>query len=176
MNELQNKLTGVLIGLARAAEGNEYLLTDSTENVLLEGLFAISPNANVDGESLTELIERVEEEKKKLVPNCYHCASPCGKSSDYDLQNLAELEDNIRSAKQQILSGLQSMINYAYHAAELGYRDQTITHFFYKALYSIGADWEEEDLKSVIDEAGEVRSKCIALLDKANAEFYSTNQ
>lgn len=36
---LQDKLTGALIGLARATEGNEYLITGDTSRLVLEGLF-----------------------------------------------------------------------------------------------------------------------------------------
>ena len=37
--ELQDKLTGALIGLARATEGNEDLVNETTDKLILEGLF-----------------------------------------------------------------------------------------------------------------------------------------
>lgn len=36
--ELQDKLTGALIGLARATEGNQHVVSDSTAAVIVEGL------------------------------------------------------------------------------------------------------------------------------------------
>ena len=43
--QLQDRLTGSLIGLARATEGNEHFLSDSTAAVVVEGLFAIQAMA-----------------------------------------------------------------------------------------------------------------------------------
>ena len=48
--ELQDKLTGALIGLARATEGNEGKIRESVHQLILEGLFATLTNVNFDGE------------------------------------------------------------------------------------------------------------------------------
>lgn len=37
--ELQDQLTGALIGLAKAVEGNEYKANDATAALVVEGLF-----------------------------------------------------------------------------------------------------------------------------------------
>ena len=50
--ELQDKLTGALIGLARATEGNEHVVSDSTAAVIVEGLFATLTNVNFDNDAL----------------------------------------------------------------------------------------------------------------------------
>lgn len=44
--EIQDKLTGNLIGLVRATEGNEHMVSDSTAAVIVEGLFATLTNKN----------------------------------------------------------------------------------------------------------------------------------
>lgn len=44
---LRSRLTGALIGLARATEGNEHLLSGSTAAVTLEGLFATVPRCRL---------------------------------------------------------------------------------------------------------------------------------
>ena len=59
---LQDKLTGSLIGLARATEGNEHMLSDSTAAVVVEGLFATLTNVNFDNDALLALLDRVEIE------------------------------------------------------------------------------------------------------------------
>ena len=76
---LQDQLTGALIGLARSTDGNEWALKDSTAAIVVEGLFATLTNVNFDNEALQRLIDRVEEEKARLIPDCAVCASPCGK-------------------------------------------------------------------------------------------------
>lgn len=169
---LQDKLTGSLIGLARAAEGNEDLVSASTDQIILEGLFATITNVNFNNETLTKLIERVESEKQKLIPNCSVCASSCGKNNDYDMQTLWNADEDIRSLKSLILFGIRGVAAYAYHAAVLGYTDETVNKFFYKALFSIGMDWGMEQLLPIVMEVGEVNLKCMALLDRANTETY----
>ncbi len=170
--ELQDKLTGALIGLARATEGNETLVSASTDQAVLEGLFATLTNVNFDNEAIAALIKRVNEEKEKLVPNCASCASPCGRNNDYDMRNLWTADADIRSLKSLILFGIRGMAAYAYHAAVLGYTDKDVNRFFYKALFSIGMDWGMNELLPIVLEVGEINLKCMALLDKANTETY----
>ena len=171
--ELQDKLTGSLIGLARATEGNEALVTDTTDKVVLEGLFTTVTNVNFNNDTILELIHRVEEEKKKLIPNCYTCTSSCGRNNNYDMKNLWTADEDTRSLRSLILFGIRGMAAYAYHAAVLGFTDSDVNHFFYKALFAVGRDdLGMDELLPIVMEVGEVNLKCMALLDKANTETY----
>ena len=175
--EIQDKLTGALIGLARAAEGNEHMLSDSTADVVVEGLFATLTNVNFDNAALLGLMGRVEMEKKKLVPDCFLCACPCGRTSDYDMEKLWGAEEDVRSLKSLILFGIRGIAAYAYHAAVLGCRDETIHRFLYKALVAIGIDeFGMEELLPIVMEVGEVNLKCMAMLDRANTEVFGHPQ
>ena len=171
--ELQDKLTGALIGLARATEGNEHVVSDSTAAVIVEGLFATLTNVNFDNDALLAIMERVDIEKRKLVPECYKCASACGRNNDYDMSKLWNADEDIRSLKSLILFGIRGVAAYAYHAAVLGYKDDAIHNFLYKALFAIGMDdWGMEELLPIVMEVGEVNLKCMAMLDKANTETF----
>ena len=175
--ELQDKLTGSLIGLARATEGNEHLVSESTAAVIVEGLFATVTNVSFDHDALVNILERVELEKQKLVPECFKCAASCGRNNDYDLQKLWNAEEDIRSLKSLILFGIRGVAAYAYHAAVLGYRDASIHQFLYKALIAIGIDdFGMEELLPIVLEVGEVNLRCMALLDKANTETFGHPQ
>ena len=66
--DLQDKLTGALIGLARATEGNEDKVTSETDKIVLEGLFTTITNVNFNRETITELTRRVIAEKER--PEC----------------------------------------------------------------------------------------------------------
>lgn len=171
--ELQDKLTGALIGLARATEGNEHVVSDSTAAVIVEGLFATLTNVNFDNNAILAIMDRVELEKQKLVPECYKCASACGRNNDYDMSKLWNANEDIRSLKSLILFGIRGVAAYAYHAAVLGYKDDSIHRFLYKALFAIGMDdWGLEELLPIVLEVGEVNLKCMAMLDKANTETF----
>ena len=174
---LQDKLTGALIGLARTTDGNEHLIRPSSTAVVVEGLFATLTNVNFDNDALRQLLDRVEEEKRKLVPDCFTCAAPCGKNNDYDMKQLWEADEDIRSLKSLILFGIRGVAAYAYHAAVLGYHDDTVDRFFYKALIAMGMeDFGMEELLPIVLEVGEVNLKCMAMLDRANTETYGHPQ
>lgn len=172
---LQDQLTGALIGLARATEGNEDLISPSTDKVVLEGLFTTVTNVNFNNDTISQMIQRVEEEKEKLVPNCFGCPSACGRNDDYDMQKLWNADEDIRSLKSLILFGIRGMAAYAYHAAVLGYTDEDVNRFFYKALSAIGMDdWGMDELLPIVMKVGEINLKCMALLDQANTETYGS--
>ncbi len=169
---LQDELTGALIGLAKSCESNPY--TKETTKLIIEGLFTTITNVNFNDQTLIDMIARVNEEKNKIVPNCKACASPCGNTDNYDMKRLWNDNEDIRSLKSLILFGIRGMAAYAYHALVLGYEDETVNAFFYKALAVISFNMEMNDLLPIVLEVGEVNLKCMALLDQANTETYGT--
>ena len=172
---LQDELTGALIGLARATEGNEQLVTEEMNQLVLEGLFTTITNVNFNDETLKLLIDKIEDTKKKLVPNCFTCSDSCGRNNNFDMSTLWTTDEDIRSLKSLILFGIRGMAAYAYHASVLGYTDETISKFFYKALFAIGMkDWEMDELLPIVLEVGEVNLRCMELLDQANTTTYGT--
>ena len=172
---LQDELTGALIGLARAAEGNEHLVNEEMNQLVLEGLFTTVTNVNFNDETLKILIYKIENEKKKLVPNCFTCSGSCGKNDNFDMNTLWTTDEDVRSLKSLILFGIRGMAAYAYHASVLGYTDETISKFFYKALFAVGMkDWGMDELLPIVLEVGEVNLRCMELLDQANTTTYGT--
>ena len=170
---LQDELTGALIGLARATFGNEHLVNEGTHRLVMEGLFTTVTNVNFNNETITALIEKTAAEKKRIVPDCAVCMSSCGRTENYDMQNLWNADEDIRSLKSLILFGIRGVAAYAYHAAVLGYTDEAISGFFYKALFAVGEDsWGMEELLPVVMEVGDINLNCMALLDRANTETY----
>ncbi len=169
---LQDQLTGALIGLARAAEGNEDLITKETDRLILKGLFTTVTNVNFDDASILALMERVHAEKARLIPNCFGCAASCGRNDDYDMHSLWSADEDIRSLKSLILFGIRGIAAYAYHAAVLGYTDEDVNRFFYRALQTIGMDLTMDELLPVVLETGKINLACMALLDRANTETY----
>lgn len=172
---LQDELTGALIGLARAVGGNEHLVTEEMNQLVLEGLFTTITNVNFNDETLKLFINKIEDTKKKLVPNCFTCSGSCGRNNNFDMNTLWTTDEDIRSLKSLILFGIRGMAAYAYHASVLRYTDETISKFFYKALFAIGMkDWEMDELLPIVLEVGEVNLRCMELLDQANTTTYGT--
>ena len=161
--KLQDKLTGALIGLARAAKGK--VPNAKADNIILEGLFTTITNVNFNDETITALINRVHDEKEALGSAAIE---------DYDMEKLWTADEDTRSLKSLILFGIRGVAAYAYHAHVLGYSDDSVNKFFYKALFAIGEDLQMGELLPLVLEVGEINLKCMELLDRANTETYGT--
>ena len=170
---LQDELTGALIGLARATEGTT-VPTESTYRTIIEGLFTTITNVSFDNDAILAMIQKVRDEKHKLVPDCSSCASPCGRNDEYDMRSMWDADEDIRSLKSLILFGIRGMAAYAYHADVLGYSDDEVNRFFCEALFKIGYEESTEALLPTVLKVGEINLKCMALLDKANTKTYGT--
>ena len=168
---LQDELTGALISLARAVDGST-AISKRTGQIIIEGLFTTVTNVNFDDASIENMIQKVRAEKERLVPDCSKCQSPCGKTDEYDMQQLWDANEDIRSLKSLILFGIRGMAAYAYHANVLNYEDAEVNRFFCEALFMIGYGESVETLLPTVLKVGEINLKCMALLDKANTETY----
>ncbi len=168
---LQDKLTGSLIALARAAS-NSPRVSDNTYSLIIEGLFTTITNVNFNSVTISHLTEWVEVEKNRLIPDCSVCPQPCGHNDNYDMSKLWSDNEDIRSLKSLILFGIRGMAAYAHHAMVLGYTDEDVNKFFLKALCAVGEDWGMEELLPLVMEVGEKNLKCMELLDKANTTTY----
>ena len=171
--KLQDELTGALIGLARAVDGAE-TISKRTGQVIIEGLFTTVTNVSFDNTAIEKMIRKVRAEKERLVPDCGRCQSPCGKTDEYDMQQLWNTNEDIRSLKSLILFGIRGMAAYAYHANVLNFEDAEVNRFFCEALFKIGYEESIEALLPTVLKVGEINLKCMALLDKANTETYGT--
>ena len=168
--KLQDELTGALIGLVKTCGSNPK--TENTDRIIIEGLFTTITNVNFNNQTLQDMIDKVHNEKNIISPGCSACEARCGNTDDYDMNEIWNADADIRSLKSLILFGVRGMAAYAYHAMVLGYTDDTVNEFFYKALSYISFDLDESQLLPVVMEVGEVNLKCMELLDKANTTSY----
>ena len=123
-------LMGAIIGLARATEGNEDLITESTDRTTQD---ALAMEIDADETALFDMLDRIRDEKRKLVPNCFDCAMPCGRTSDFDMNMLANETPTLQKAKIELLALLQSL-------AKNAPLDAQTMRIFYQALNFIGYD------------------------------------
>ena len=163
--KLQDELTGALISLAKAADSTE-TISKRTGQIIIEGLFTTVTNVSFDNAAIENMIQKVRAEKERLAPDC--------RTKEYDLQQLWNANEDIRSLKSLILFGIRGMAAYAYHANVLNYEDAEVNQFFCEALSKIGYEESTEALLSTVLKTGEINLKCMALLDKANTETYGT--
>lgn len=173
--KLQDTLTGALIALANTAacsnkNSNRNLsasLVDEINHLILEGLFTTITNVNFDDASIKDLTARIHTAAAKT-------ANACNGSivSDYDMNNIWNANEDIRSLKSLILFGVRGMAAYAYHAMTLGYTDASLNQFFLTALDSLSKNWGMNELLPIVMEVGRFNMTCMELLDRANTETF----
>ena len=159
---LQDKLTGALIGLAKACGNNQK--TENTDRIIIEGLFTTVTNVNFNDNTLEEMIEKVHREKERIAPGCVACISRCDNTDDYNMDELWNSDEDICSLKSLILFGIRGMAAYAYHGLVLGYEDSEVNEFFYRALSVISYDLSSDKLLETVLKVGEVNLKCMELI------------
>lgn len=172
--ELQDKLTGALIALATTAcsvNNSDYKLTASASSkinhLILEGLFTTITNVNFDDASIKDLTARIHAATAMAANTCNSSII-----SDYDMNNIWNANEDIRSLKSLILFGVRGMAAYAYHAMMLGYTDASLNQFFLTALDSLSKDWGMNELLPIVMEVGRFNLTCMELLDRANTETF----
>ena len=137
----KDALTGALIGLSRATDGDTEP-DERTWRTLAEGLLALAGDRTE--EELGELTGRVREEKKRLVPRCSVCASPCGRNADYDMALLESDPAETRALKAAILAEARTL------AAKPGSGGEEEGRFLAKALFAVGEEWDADQLRPIL--------------------------
>ena len=155
----QDELIGALIGLARAAQAGG--TDETTDALMLRGLFTTITNVNFNNETILACIDEVRRGTAAL-----------GGAEDFDMAALWDADEDICSLKSLVLFGLKGMAAYAYHARELGRRDPAVNAFFYEALRAIGGELNADELLALVLRTGEINLRCMALLDAANTGAY----
>ena len=109
---LQDELTGALIGLAKAVN-DAATISKRTMQIIIEGLFTTVTNVSFDNTAIEKMIRKVRAEKERLVPNCQ---MPCGKTDEYDMQQLWKADEDILSLKSLILFGFMEWLPMPIHS------------------------------------------------------------
>ena len=160
---LQDNITGAMISLATATEGKK--VNDATYQLVIEGLFSTITNVNFNEDTLNDILARIHADQKNY---------DVSELPDYDMNKIWNDNEDIRSLKSLILFGIRGVAAYAYHAAVLGYKDETVNEFLLEALVTIGKELSLDELLPVVLKVGEVNLKAMAKLDEANTSTYGT--
>ena len=153
---IQDELTGALVGLARSKKNGS--LNKNSVELIIKGLFSTLTNVNFNEVTLKEMISEVNLEK--------------GGYESYDINNIWNADEDIRSLKSLILFGIRGIAAYAYHAMVLGCENEEVNSFLAEALYVLGEDYGADKLLPVVLDVGKYNLLCMEVLDKANTETF----
>ena len=165
---LQDELTGALIAFAGTAQKNTNI-SEQDYFLLLEGLFTTITNVSFDDAGIKVYIDKVHQAHQVLANHTERVA-------DYNMQDLWQEDEDIRSLKSLILFGIKGMAAYAYHAWVLDYKNSELNRFFLEALAAVGYESNSDKLLAMCLEVGRMNLLCMELLDAANTKTYGNPQ
>lgn len=173
--------------VASVLNDNHIEIPETTDKVIVDGLFSTITNANFDNDSIAEKITRALECKRQLiamakdnnltVPDLEAVALEVA-PEDYEQKGrevgvLKEADENARSLKELTMYGLKGMAAYYEHAARLGDTDRNIIRFMERALAKTADPATPgNELLDLVMETGRYGVDVMALLDKANCETF----
>ena len=156
---LQDELTGALVALARAENGGKG--DSESDGLMLEGMFACVSNVSFDPEAIAALERRVRAKAIAL-----------GEFNLYDMGELWDAQEDIRSLKSLLLFGMRGVAAYAYHAQMLGKTNAAVTAFLYEGMRAVGSEMGMDELLPLVLKCGEVNLAAMAALEDANISAY----
>ena len=165
------------------------LETKSTDEIIMEDLFATITNANFDRDVFIKLITEALELREKVknqvkeaggkVDFDHDSANWTGNSAeDFDKKSteigvLSTKDEDVRSLRELTIYGVKGMAAYAEHARNLGHESDDIYKFMEEALVATTDDsLSVDELVALVLDTGKHGVDSMALLDKANTETY----
>jgi hydroxylamine reductase len=173
-----------LVKLGQKNEAADYFVWDA--------LFTTITNANFDYEAIKakvlkgfELRNVLREnlEKQAVDLTAIKCESALWQAkNDTEIDQkaltvgvLATENEDVRSLRELVIYGLKGMAAYGMHALHLGYMEDDIINFTYRALVAVQHDdLSADELTRLVLETGSFGVKVMALLDKAHNETYGS--
>ncbi|WP_250278979.1 hydroxylamine reductase [[Clostridium] colinum] len=151
-------------------------------------LFTTLTNVNFDEDVHEEILRKsqsIKEDLRKLVTNC----EDINEQALYNLSSTRKemledsiragimydenLNEDIRSLRETITYGLKGISAYGHQARELGYYDDEVDKFYFKALYLITDNsLTLENLIELALKTGEMSVAIMKKLDEANTSIY----
>jgi len=164
---------------------------EDTDRFLIEGLFSTVTNVNFDKKFFLEKIKEAVAVRDGLKAElCKAGVDVAGLEkmpalawtygSDSDLEALAPrvgvlatADEDKRSLRELVTYGLKGISAYAFHAYQLGFKDDGIFRFVEKALAAtLDEAMSVDQYVALVLETGKYGVETMALLDRANTSTY----
>jgi hydroxylamine reductase len=179
-------LKGIAVYVQRLADLGQR--ESAHTDFVIESLFSTITNANWDD---AWFIARIEDGQHRLdgldaqwraagavdTGNLPDCATWRGDATHFARKAqivgiLAEPDEDIRSLRELLITGIKGIAAYAKHAGALGYRSAEVDDFFYEGLEATTRSIGMDQLIALVMKAGAVSVTAMALLDNANTSTF----
>ncbi|MCK9603053.1 MAG: hydroxylamine reductase [Candidatus Omnitrophica bacterium] len=104
---------------------------------------------------------------------CYQCEQTAG-GSGCTRSGVCGKNEDIQSLQDILLFGLKGIAAYAFHARELGARDEAVDAFMHEALFKTvtNVSFNLDQYLRIVLECGQINLKTMELLDKAHTQRF----
>lgn len=160
--QLQDDLLGALVGLARTCVRMEDI--SAVPPLLIAGLSATQAPAQADPLLLTALLEEAHAQKAAETAGCASCLTPCGRFSDFSMQELHCMSTEVQVQKHLLLCALHGIAAQAHALRTLGTPDAKAEDFLLRGVFFLGEYVDAADIHTLVQEAGTLSLHCDALL------------
>ena len=151
-------------------------------------LFTTLTNVNFDGDVHEKMLRQSQEIKQSLRSRVSSCSNCC-EQAEYNLSDTRDqmlkdakcagimydqnLDPDIRSLRQTIIYGLKGISAYGHQARELGYFNDQVDEFYFRALAATTDDkLSVNDLITWTLRTGDMSVAVMQKLDEANTTIY----
>ena len=151
-------------------------------------LFTTLTNVNFDGDVHEKMLRQSQEIKQSLRSRVSSCSNCC-EQAEYNLSDTRDqmlkdakragimydqnLDPDIRSLRQTIIYGLKGISAYGHQARELGYFNDQVDEFYFRALAATTDDkLSVNDLITWTLRTGDMSVAVMQKLDEANTTVY----
>ena len=151
-------------------------------------LFTTLTNVNFDGDVHEKMLRQSQEIKQSLRSRVSSCGNCC-EQAEYNLSDTRDqmlkdakragimydqnLDPDIRSLRQTIIYGLKGISAYGHQARELGYFNDQVDEFYFRALAATTDDkLSVNDLITWTLRTGDMSVAVMQKLDEANTTIY----
>jgi hydroxylamine reductase len=104
---------------------------------------------------------------------CYQCEQTAG-GTGCTISGVCGKDQDIQSMQDTLLFGLKGIAAYAYHARELGAKDEEVDAFMHEALFKTvtNVSFDPGQYLAMLLKCGEMNLKTMELLDKAHTQRF----
>lgn len=108
-----------------------------------------------------------------MIMFCYQCEQTAGGSGCTKI-GVCGKDENIQSLQDLLLFGLKGIAAYAFHARELGARDEEVDAFMHEALFKTvtNVDFDLDDYLEIVLKCGSMNLKTMEMLNTAHIQRF----
>ena len=134
MNE---RIISALVGLAGAFGNNGK--TENTDSIVMNALLNCYSTADEDA-----IVAAIIKDKYTISPNCATCLTPCGNTSDYDMEKFHQNKE-LKAIKEELIKETVSLTKRLHESAKTDLPEE-----IYKAISYFGYELSVDSYKDLI--------------------------